>query len=144
VLESAPKERREPVKMDRKSQIKECLERVNEFRSIHDVVPLTINEKLNTEAQDWAKHLAEKDGLEHSPKDSRKNGKGENLFGFTGDQQIVTAFDKWYAEEDEYDYKKNKYVSSAGNFTQLVWAGYGHLTVVAFVTSQSVEHIQMP
>ena len=115
--------------------IKECLERVNEFRSIHDVVPLTINEKLNTEAQDWAKHLADKDGLEHSPKDSRKNGKGENLFGFTGDQQIVTAFDKWYAEEDEYDYKKNKYVSSAGNFTQLVWAGYGHLTVVAFVTS---------
>ena len=48
---------------------------------------------------------------------------GENLFGFTGDQKISTAFDKWYAEEGEYDYKKNKYVSQAGNFTQLVWAG---------------------
>ena len=44
-------------------------------------------------------------------------------FGFTGDQKVVTAFDKWYAEEGEYDYKKNKYVSQAGNFTQLVWAG---------------------
>jgi len=72
--------------MDRKSQIKECLDRVNEFRSIHDVDPLKINEKLNTEAQEWAKALADKDGLEHSPKDSRKSGKGENLFGFTGDQ----------------------------------------------------------
>lgn len=114
--------------------IEECLERVNEFRSIHDVVPLTINEKLNGEAQDWAKHLAEKDGLEHSPKDSRKHGQGENLFGFTGDQHIVTAFDKWYSEEDQYDYKKNKYVASAGNFTQLVWAGYGALnTLVTFL-----------
>ena len=65
-------------------------------------------------------------------KDSRKSGKGENLFGFTGDQKIVTAFDKWYSEEDEYDYKKNKYVASAGNFTQLVWAGNGaHSTQMA-------------
>ena len=41
---------------------------MNEFRSIHDVDPLKINEKLNTEAQEWAKALADKDGLEHSPK----------------------------------------------------------------------------
>lgn len=108
--------------MDRKSQIKECLDRVNEFRAIHDVSLLKINEKLNTEAQQWAEKLADKDGLEHSPKESRLSGKGENLFGFTGDQKIVTAFDKWYSEEEEYDYKKNKYVASAGNFTQLVWA----------------------
>ena len=29
---------------------------------------------------------------------------------------------RWYAEEKDYDYKKNKFVSNAGNFTQLVWA----------------------
>ena len=52
------------------------------------------------------------------------------MFGFTGDQKIVTAFDKWYAEEGEYDYKKNKYVSQAGNFTQLVWAGKRFFCVV--------------
>ena len=45
---------------------------MNEFRSIHDVDPLKINEKLNTEAQEWAKALADKDGLEHSPKEIGK------------------------------------------------------------------------
>ena len=91
---------------------------------------MKLSEKLNSEAQEWADKLADKDGLEHSTKESRKSGKGENLFGFTGDQKIVTAFDKWYAEEGEYDYKKNKYVSQAGNFTQLVWAGKRFFCVV--------------
>jgi len=108
--------------MDKQKEIKECLERVNQFRRAHDVDDLKINKKLNDEAQKWANVLAEKDGLEHSPKEERISGTGENLFGFTGDQAIVTAFDKWYAEEDNYDYKKNKYAADAGNFTQLVWA----------------------
>ena len=45
---------------------------MNEFRSIHDVDSLKINEKLNTEAQEWAQALADKDGLEHSPKEMGK------------------------------------------------------------------------
>ena len=56
-------------------EISECLERVNEFRSIHDVEPLKLSEKLNLEAQEWADKLADKDGLEHSTKESRKSGK---------------------------------------------------------------------
>ena len=52
---------------------------MNEFRSIHDVDPLKINEKLNTEAQEWAKALADKDGLEHSPKEIGKQFKFPNI-----------------------------------------------------------------
>jgi len=107
---------------DKKAQINECLKRVNDFRAIHDVPPLTLNRQLTAEAQKWAETLADKDCLEHSPKETRISGEGENLSGFTGNQDIVTAFDRWYAEEKDYDYKKNKFVSNAGNFTQLVWA----------------------
>lgn len=83
---------------------------------------MTLNRKLTDEAQKWAETLADKDCLEHSPKNTRTSGEGENLSGFTGDQPIVSAFDRWYAEEKDYDFKKNKFVSNAGNFTQLIWS----------------------
>jgi len=67
----------------------ECLARVNEFRRIHDVDQVKINSKLSAEAQKWAETLALKDGLEHSDPESRINGKGENLSGFTGKRVLI-------------------------------------------------------
>ena len=66
----------------------------------------------------WAPRgsLAEKDGLEHSPRDYREN-EGENLSGFTGNQPIISSIDRWYAEEKDYDYKTAKF---AGRFRFLL------------------------
>jgi len=47
--------------MDKKSQLNECLARVNEFRRIHDVDELKLNSKLSAEAQKWAETLAQKE-----------------------------------------------------------------------------------
>jgi len=46
---------------DKKAQINECLKRVNDFRAIHDVPPLTLNRQLTAEAQKWAETLADKE-----------------------------------------------------------------------------------
>jgi len=106
--------------MGKDKEIKECLERVNVFRTVHGTEELTLDKKLCEKAQDWAKTLAKKDGLEHSPRDYREN-EGENLSGHTGDQSIITSIDRWYAEEKDYDYKANKFAGNIGHFTQLIW-----------------------
>jgi len=89
----------------------ECLDRVNNFRAVHGADELALDKKLSQKASDWAKKMAEKDGLEHSPRDYREN-EGENLSGFTGTQPIITAVDRWYAEEKDYDYKTAKFAGS--------------------------------
>lgn len=86
----------------------ECLARVNTFRTVHGVDELTLDKELCKKASEWAAKLAEKDGLEHSPRDFREN-EGENLSGFTGNQPILSSIDRWYAEEKDYDYKVAKF-----------------------------------
>jgi len=101
-------------------EVQECVDRVNVFRTVHGAEDLALDKKLCDKAFDWAKTLADKDGLEHSPRDYRDN-EGENLSGFTGDQSIVTSIDRWYAEEKDYDFKACKFGGNTGHFTQLVW-----------------------
>lgn len=98
----------------------QCFERINLFRSVHGADSVTLDADLCEKADKWAKELAEKDGLEHSPRDYREN-EGENLSGFTGNQPIISSIDRWYAEEKDYDYKTAKFAGNIGHFTQIVW-----------------------
>lgn len=106
--------------MGNEKEIQECLARVNTFRTVHGVDELTLDKELCKKASEWATKLAEKDGLEHSPRDFREN-EGENLSGFTGNQPILSSIDRWYAEEKDYDYKVAKFAGNIGHFTQIVW-----------------------
>ncbi|XP_075550570.1 Golgi-associated plant pathogenesis-related protein 1-like [Dermacentor variabilis] len=94
---------------------KQVLRRHNEYRLLHGVPSLQLNNKLNRIAQGWAQHLADIRDLEHK-------GSGENLYtgtsGMSNGEQIV---DYWYSEICNYDYNNPKIDDSTGHFTQVVW-----------------------
>lgn len=101
-------------------EAQECLQRVNLYRQVHQAQDLELDEDLCKQAAKWAAQLASKDRLEHSPREDREN-QGENLSGHTGEQEIVKAVDRWYGEEKDYSFKKNKFSGNTGHFTQIVW-----------------------
>ena len=70
----------------------EFLERHNELRARHGAAPLSLTPKLNTDAQEWADHLAKSEKLEHS-----NTMHGENLYWKTGSDatgEFLVTFDK--------------------------------------------------
>ncbi|XP_015790486.1 protein PRY2 [Tetranychus urticae] len=109
------------VKSESVDQFKQdCLSKHNQLRSLHAVEPLTINDKLNELAQDWANHLASIGSLSHRP----KNEFGENVFwtsltAVNGDKPV----ESWYSEISKYNWDKAAFVSGTGHFTQVVWKG---------------------
>ena len=66
----------------------------NVCRAKHGVPPLSLNNKLNQLAQQWAEHLLSKSHLEHRP----NNNNGENIYmsGGKGAQELAQgAVDSW-------------------------------------------------
>ena len=88
----------------------------NVCRARHGVPPLSLNNKLNQLAQQWAEHLLSKSYLEHRP----NNKNGENIFmcrrSWAPAPQAQEAVDDWYTEIKNYTGP-----GTAGHFTQVVW-----------------------
>jgi len=100
---------------------KECRERQNDHRKTHGVEPLARSKKAQKHAEQWAKHLADTSGFEHS------NNKdfGENIashWDSTGKEMTgKEVADMWYKECEQYDFNAGDYVRGTGHFTQMVW-----------------------
>eukprot|EP00096_Caligus_rogercresseyi_P008636 TRINITY_DN2784_c0_g1_i1.p1 TRINITY_DN2784_c0_g1~~TRINITY_DN2784_c0_g1_i1.p1 ORF type:complete len:229 (+),score=42.73 TRINITY_DN2784_c0_g1_i1:424-1110(+) len=101
----------------------EALDTHNRYRLAHGVQPLTLCEKLNAYAKEWADHLAATDSFNH-----RSNGDyGENLFLTYGsgdtDCNGIEPVESWYSEGRSYSYGQSSGSSATGHFTQIVWKG---------------------
>lgn len=100
-----------------------ALSRVNEYRNMHDVFPVTLSSEVDASAQAWAEHLARIGRLEHS----KDTVFGENLAYFSGNiastvEGVLNAsIDAWYGEVVDYDFDKPGFKPETGHFTQLVW-----------------------
>lgn len=105
---------------------------VNEYRELHGVPPLKVDQKLNAQAQRWA----DRGKFEHSATD----GYGENLAVIgapctrgSGPDDPWNSLRKsvtlWYEEINDYDFDhpdtvagdKAEFDKGIGHFTQLVW-----------------------
>ena len=92
----------------------------NVCRAKHGVPPLSLNNKLNRLAQQWAEHLLSKSHLEHRP----NNNNGENIFrcqkSWAPAPQAQEAVDSWYNEIRNYTFGREP-GPGTGHFTQVVW-----------------------
>jgi uncharacterized protein YkwD len=113
----------------------DILENHNYHRGIHQADNLIRNSNLEQIAQKYSEKLAAKNsGLTHS-----NNGYGENLYSCWASRGICVtgekASEKWYSEEQKYDYDKPGYTSGIGHFSQLVWVGSKEIGCGAACTS---------
>ena len=69
----------------------------NEFREIHQVPLMTLDQQLCDDAQAWAEEIARLETVQHSPTNQRK-GQGETLSmgcGQAGSQTVDEAVTNW-------------------------------------------------
>ncbi len=93
-------------------QISQWLDSHNQYRSKHQVEPLTWSVAIAASAQAYA---------DTCPTGHSQSGYGENIaWGYSSIPAVVTA---WYEEEDVYDYDNPGFSSAVGHFTQVVWKG---------------------
>lgn len=91
----------------------------NAMRRKHNVPPLTLDNTLNSVAQNWANRLAAENRLYHNP----STNYGENVFqggqSNTSPQSVCEAF---YSEIKDYRFGSGPRPGAVtGHFTQLVW-----------------------
>ncbi|XKL65869.1 hypothetical protein PGB90_009289 [Kerria lacca] len=110
--------------------IEQCFQTHNEYRLKHKVPPLILSKKLCRYSEEWAKHLAQRGGLEH-----RQNCPyGENLFccWTSLPNYIVNGHEPvecWYQEKDFHPFGKEPSSLKSGHFTQVVWMASRELGV---------------
>lgn len=102
------------------------LKKINLYRRSHRSPPVQWSDTIATNAQNWAKHIAENGSLQHTP-----GGKyGENLameFNPTRinvsdrTREVVSSIKRWYNEVNEYDFSVPGFSSKTGHFSQLIW-----------------------
>ena len=85
--------------------ILECLQRVNLYRQVHQAQDLELDQDLCKQAAKWAAQLAEKDRLEHSPREDRENQVSFNPFlscwaGVLGGKVFRQAVIHLWADKD--------------------------------------------
>ncbi|WP_128892596.1 CAP family protein [Erythrobacter sp. HKB08] len=112
---------------------RELLETHNEARKQFGSKPLRWNEELADQAYDYAKVLAQRGRMEHSPNSARR-GVGENLWQgtervFSGRQMV-----QMFVDEQRY-FRPGKFpnVSSTGQ-----WKDVGHYTQVVWPWTEEV------
>jgi len=104
-----------------------ALETHNSYRKPHGSPPLAVDTELTKFAQNKAEELAQKEKLEHTP----KNKYGENLYySWTkgkklpdDSESVKFAIKQWYDEKSKYDFSKPGFSGATGHFTQVVWKG---------------------
>lgn len=96
----------------------------NKKRLLHGVPPLTEDERLDTEAQNFASELAKQRNTTHSLLKNRV-GQGENIAlrcSFKGSPLTgARATNLWYDESKTFERKKKPNTSAIERFTQMVW-----------------------
>jgi len=99
----------------------------NEARERVGAPPLVWDPKLAADAEAWARELARRDRMEHSPWEIRP-GQGENLsMGTRGAFSATTMMMWWVNERKDYLHRSLPDMSRTGNwkdvghYTQIVW-----------------------
>jgi len=97
-----------------------CLSAHNALRALHqDTPPLTWDEGLARDSEQWGIKLARENGLRHS-----RGNYGENLYAAWGQSaSCAKAILSWYNEIKDYNYNRGGYQSGTGHFTQIIWKG---------------------
>ncbi|XP_078357919.1 Golgi-associated plant pathogenesis-related protein 1-like isoform X1 [Oculina patagonica] len=98
----------------------QCLKWHNEFRTKHQVDPVTWSDDLTTGAQRWANILVQNNTFEHE----KGIQPGENLY-LSGkpipEEPCSEASQLFYGEIKDYNFDKPGFSMKTGHFTQLVW-----------------------
>ena len=107
-----------------------CLERHNYYRKMHGVRDLSYCQKLTSDAEKFAKYLADNDKFSNS---TDRGNVGESLYYYwTNDPKFQINADKiidgWYKESEKYPWKGGndevmEEFQEIGHFTQMVWKG---------------------
>ncbi|CAF0756603.1 unnamed protein product [Adineta steineri] len=110
----------------RSTVTKEMLELHNRHRARHCARPLTISQRLNRIAQDYAEHLAATSKFEHSGTKFEGQHMGENLYmNWISDGHVTVstkaAVKFWYDEIALHDFDRPIFSKETGHFTQMVW-----------------------
>uniref|UniRef100_A0A0N4Z2X0 SCP domain-containing protein n=1 Tax=Parastrongyloides trichosuri TaxID=131310 RepID=A0A0N4Z2X0_PARTI len=99
------------------SNKRQFLNQTNEYRKMHQVGSVIMNETINKISEDYAKKLASQNVLKHSG----IKGYGENLLYMSESLVMKRGIKSWYEEVKYYDFSNPVYNSKTGHFTQLVW-----------------------
>lgn len=87
-------------------EAQEALAINNKARAEKHLNPLQWDDKLASDAQQWANHLAQTQQMVHSSGDQRP-GQGENLFAGMGkDYTFSDGVNSWLGEEKDYHGEK--------------------------------------
>ncbi|CAG9768166.1 unnamed protein product [Ceutorhynchus assimilis] len=94
----------------------------NNYRRKHGVAPLKLDKSLCKYAEEWAKHLASRNILEHRP----ESNKGENIYClYSSDSSFRingnTPVDTWYEEVKLHPFGREPSNLKSGHFSQVIW-----------------------
>lgn len=99
----------------------------NEARADAGAPPLVWSDRLERDAEDWARHLAARGLYEHSSPDQRR-GQGENLWRGPRDQWSVWDKVGFFIEEKRHfrpgnfpDISRTGRWNDVGHYTQIIW-----------------------
>ncbi|KAG5897860.1 hypothetical protein JTB14_024894 [Gonioctena quinquepunctata] len=98
------------------------LEAHNIYRRRHGVPPLKLDKKLCKYSEEWAKHLAQRNILEHRP----GSNYGENIYCLYSSDPNFTVnghspVDTWYEEVIHHPFGKEPCSLKSGHFSQVIW-----------------------
>ncbi|KAK3735193.1 hypothetical protein QZH41_017944, partial [Actinostola sp. cb2023] len=103
----------------------EALQTHNNFRSVHNAPPMTLNNELNQQAKAYAQKIADLGALQHSSSNERGQDVGENLAmgcsTFGDPLSAKQAVTNWYNEVCLYNFNNPGFSMETGHFTQVVW-----------------------
>ncbi|KAJ8948337.1 hypothetical protein NQ318_019322 [Aromia moschata] len=102
------------------------LEAHNNYRRRHGVPPLKLDKKLCKYSEEWARHLAARNILEHRP----GSNYGENIYClYSSDPNFTvnghTPVDTWYEERKHHPFGREPSSLKSGHFSQVRIAGRG-------------------
>lgn len=112
----------------------------NNYRKRHGAPPLNLDRNLCKYAEEWAKHLAARNILEHRP----ESNYGENIYClYSSDPTFTingnTPVDTWYEEIKHHPFGREPNNLKSGHFTQVIWKSSENLGVgVAKSTQGSI------
>lgn len=118
------------------------LEAHNGYRKRHGVPPLKLDRKLCKYSEEWAKHLAQKNTLEHRP----GSNYGENIYClYSSDPNFKvnghTPVDTWYEEVIHYPFGREPSSLKSGHFSQVIWKSSEFLGVGVAKNSQGSIYV---
>ena len=87
----------------------------NQFRKVHAVEPLTMNEEMNAEATEYAQKLAKTTTYDHAGEADNPKGDGENILVWPqGDVNGYSGTQLWYRVVKDYDWNNPSSTQGAG------------------------------